>query len=86
MSCGSTTGNSAITPDAASLPFPDLGWPWKIPLAWLTGIALWLDRRTEYRQLLELDDHLLADIGLSRTDVDEVRRSHLYLMAWRDSR
>jgi len=45
-----------------------------------------LDRRYEYRQLLELDDHLLADIGLSRTDVEEVRRSHLYLMAWRDSR
>jgi uncharacterized protein YjiS (DUF1127 family) len=86
MSCGSTTSNSAITPDATSLSFPDLGWPWKIPLAWLTEIALWLDRRTEYRQLLELDDHLLADIGLSRTDVDEVRRSHLYLMAWRDSR
>jgi uncharacterized protein YjiS (DUF1127 family) len=29
---------------------------------------------------------LLADIGLSRTGVEEVRRSHLYLTAWRDSR
>ena len=85
MSCGSTSGNSATTLDATPS-FPDLGWSWKIPLAWLTGIALWLDRRYEYRQLLELDDHLLADIGLSRTAVEEVRRSHLYLMAWRDSR
>ena len=86
MSCGSTTCNSAITLDATSPWFPDLGWFWKIPLAWLTGIALWLDRRYEYRQLLELDDHLLADIGLSRTAVEEVRRSPLYLIAWRDSR
>jgi uncharacterized protein YjiS (DUF1127 family) len=86
MSCGSTTCNSATTLDATSLSFPNLGWSWKIPLAWLTGIALWLDRRYEYRQLLELDDHLLADIGLSRTAVEEVRRSHFYLTAWRDSR
>jgi uncharacterized protein YjiS (DUF1127 family) len=86
MSCGSTTCNSATALDATSLSFPNLGWSWKIPLAWLTGIALWLDRRYEYRQLLELDEHLLADIGLSRTDVEEVRRSHFYLTAWRDSR
>jgi uncharacterized protein YjiS (DUF1127 family) len=86
MSCGSTPCNSATTLDATSPSFPNLEWSWKIPLAWPTGIALWLDRRYEYRQLLELDDHLLADIGLSRTDVEEVRRSHLYLMAWRDSR
>jgi uncharacterized protein YjiS (DUF1127 family) len=86
MPCGSTTSNSGTTLDTTSPSFPDLGWSWKIPIAWLTGIALWLDRRYEYRQLLELDDHLLADIGLSRTDVEEVRRSHLYLTAWRDSR
>ena len=86
MSCGSTTGNSSATLGAPSPSFPDLGWHWKIPLAWLSGIALWLDRRYEYRQLLELDDHLLADIGLSRAAVEQVRRSHLYLMAWHDSR
>ena len=86
MSCGSTTCIAATTLDATSPSFPNLGWSWKIPLAWLAGIVLWLDRRYEYRQLLELDDHLLADIGLSRMDVEEVRRSHLYLTAWRDSR
>jgi hypothetical protein len=37
-------------------------------------------------QALQLDDRLLADIGVSRTAVEEVRRSHLYLIAWRDSR
>ncbi len=85
MSCGSTTGNSASILDATSPSLPNLRWFRKSPLAWLTAIALWFDRRYEYRQLLELDDHLLADIGLSRTDVEDVRRSHLYLMAWRNS-
>jgi uncharacterized protein YjiS (DUF1127 family) len=66
--------------------FPDLEWSWKIPLAWLAGIATRWERRRQYRQLLELDDRLLADIGLSRTIVREVRSSPLYIIAWRDSR
>jgi uncharacterized protein YjiS (DUF1127 family) len=86
MSCGSTTSNSTNTLGVTSPSFPDLGWFLRIPLAWLGGIAWWLERRRQYRQLLELDDHLLSDIGMSRTTVEEVRRSHLYLMAWRDSR
>jgi uncharacterized protein YjiS (DUF1127 family) len=86
MSCGSTTRNSTNTLGAVSPSFPGLGWSWKIPLAWLDGIAQRLERRRQYRQLLELDDHLLSDIGMSRTTVEEVRRSHLYMMAWRDSR
>jgi uncharacterized protein YjiS (DUF1127 family) len=49
-------------------------------------MALGWQRRCQYRQLLELDDRLLADIGVSRVAVEEVRRSHLYMMAWRDSR
>jgi hypothetical protein len=32
------------------------------------------------------DDHLLADIGLSRTTIEAARRSSLYQRAWRDSR
>jgi uncharacterized protein YjiS (DUF1127 family) len=86
MPCGSATCNSTNTFDAASPSFPDLRWSWKIPLASLAGIALWWERRCQYRQLLELDDRLLADIGLSRTAAQEVRRSPLYLLAWRDSR
>jgi uncharacterized protein YjiS (DUF1127 family) len=86
MSCGSTTCNSTNTFDAASSSFRALRWSWKIPLAWLTGIALGLERRHQYRQLLELDDRLLADIGVSRTAAVEARRSHLYMIAWRDSR
>lgn len=86
MSCGSTTGNSTNILKAASPSFPGLGWFWKIPLAWLDGIALRWERHRQYEQLLELDDRLLADIGLTRTAVKEVRRSHLYIIAWRDSR
>ena len=86
MPCGRATSNSTNTLDAASPSFPDLGWSWKIPLAWLAGIARGWERWYQCRQLLELDDHLLADIGLSRTAVEEVRRSPLYMIAWRDSR
>jgi uncharacterized protein YjiS (DUF1127 family) len=57
-----------------------------MPLAWLVGIALAWERRGQYRELLELDDRLLADIGVPRTTVEEARRSSLYERAWRDSR
>jgi uncharacterized protein YjiS (DUF1127 family) len=86
MPCGSTIDDSTHTLDAGSAPFPALRWSWKTPLAWLAGIVLWWEQWAEYRELLELDDRLLADIGVSRTDVEEVRRSPLYLDAWRDSR
>ena len=85
MSCGSTTSNSTYIIDAPSHAFLAPGW-WTIPLAWLAEIALGWERRYQYRQLLELDDRLLADMGLARTAVEEVRRSPLYLIAWRDSR
>jgi uncharacterized protein YjiS (DUF1127 family) len=86
MPCGSTINHSTNTLDDVSASFPTLRWSWKIPRAWLAGIMLWLERRHQYRQLLELDDRLLADIGVSKADIEEVRRSPLYLDAWRDSR
>jgi uncharacterized protein YjiS (DUF1127 family) len=86
MPCGSTISNSSNILDAASPAFPDPGWSWKILLSWLAGIARPRERRSQYKELLELDDHLLSDIGISRTGGEEVRRSQLYLSAWRDSR
>jgi uncharacterized protein YjiS (DUF1127 family) len=86
MSCGSATCNPANNLEAASTSFPDLRWSWHRSLAWLTGIALGWERSHQYGELLQLDDRLLADIGLSRTAAEEVRRSPLYLLAWRDSR
>jgi uncharacterized protein YjiS (DUF1127 family) len=86
MSCGSTASTATNILEASSPSLPGLGWSWKVPLAWLDGIARRWERRGQYRELLELDDRLLADIGLERTAVEEVRRSHLYIVAWRDSR
>ncbi|WP_375787740.1 DUF1127 domain-containing protein [Bradyrhizobium sp. Pha-3] len=87
MPCGGTINNSTNTLDAAaSASFPAFRGPRRTPAAWLAGLVLWLERQHQYRELLELDDWLLADIGVSKADVEEVRRSPLYLDAWRDSR
>jgi uncharacterized protein YjiS (DUF1127 family) len=86
MSCGSTTCIPANNLKVVSTSFPGPRWSWHRPLAWLAGISLGWGRRRQYSELLHLDDRLLADIGLSRTAVEEVRRSSLYLLAWRDSR
>ena len=86
MPCGSTTCNSTNTLGAVSPTLQDPGWVWKIPLAWLAGMALRWERRSQYRELLELDDRMLADIGVTRTAAEQARRSYLYMMAWRDSR
>lgn len=77
MSCDSTTG-SIGTSSAAFVPSPNPRWFWKLPLALLEGIT----RRRQYNELLELEDRLLADMGLSRTIVGEARRS--YFSGWRD--
>ena len=86
MPCGSAARDSTNTPDAASPSIPAFGWSWKTPLTWLAALAMGWKRRSPYREFLELDDRLLADIGISRTAAKEVRRSELYLIAWRDSR
>lgn len=86
MSCASIICSSTDVLDAASPSVPSLIQSGTIPFAWLAQMAQAWERRCQYKQLLELDDRLLADIGLSRTAVQEVRRSPLYLIAWRDSR
>jgi uncharacterized protein YjiS (DUF1127 family) len=37
---------------------------------WAHGLALYLDRRAALKQLQQLDDRALRDIGLSRCDID----------------
>jgi uncharacterized protein YjiS (DUF1127 family) len=64
MSCASTACNSTYAIEATSPFVPNLRW-WNFPFAWLLGIALAWERRCQYKRLFELDDRLLADIGLS---------------------
>ena len=80
MSCGSTvcaSANYSSTNNiktAATFPAPRRSR--KIPLAWLNKIALAWALRRQRRQLLELNDHLLADIGVSREQAaDEAFKS-----------
>jgi uncharacterized protein YjiS (DUF1127 family) len=86
MSCGSTTCNSTNALDAASPALPDHGWSWKAIYAWPVAAVLWWERRYQYRQLLQLDDRLLSDVGISRTAVEEMRGASLYERAFHDSR
>jgi uncharacterized protein YjiS (DUF1127 family) len=56
-----------------------------MPLAWLNRIALGWERRRQRRQLLELDDRLLSDIGISRQQAAEeaLKSSWVRTMTWR---
>ena len=85
MPCGSDA-DSTNPLNSRPPSVPVSGWSWKFLLPRLARSALGWVRRTRSRQLLELDDHLLADIGVSRTGTEDVRRSQLYLEAWRDSK
>jgi uncharacterized protein YjiS (DUF1127 family) len=84
MSCGSTTCTSTNL-ETASPSFPDPGWSRQIALAWLNRIVLGWERRRQRRQLLELDDRLLADIGISRQQAAEeaLKSSRARIMTWR---
>ena len=84
MSCGSANFTSANDIKTALLSFPDRGWSRQAPLSWLAGIALGCERRHQHRQLLELDDWLLADIGISRQYAIEeaLKSSWIRVLIW----
>ena len=84
MSCGTASCTSAKHIEPASPSFPDRRWSWQIPLSWLARIAVGCERRHQRSQLLELDDRLLADIGISRQQaVEEALKSSWTHMIWR---
>jgi uncharacterized protein YjiS (DUF1127 family) len=68
MSCGSTVCSSTLPlPVVAKAPPRLLALALFGAPAALLGIAMWLrDRQLQRKALLELDDHLLADVGLTR--------------------
>jgi uncharacterized protein YjiS (DUF1127 family) len=85
MSCGSATCSPTISFAVPVLPVPAFAGarmaafaiPWLQFLhAALGAIARWKARRAGRLALLELDDHLLADIGLTREQMlRETRKS-----------
>jgi uncharacterized protein YjiS (DUF1127 family) len=83
MSCGSTACTQYDTP--ASKPLAGLKWLWQARSVWLAKISRGRERWHQRRQLLELDDRLLADIGLSREQAaDEAGKSFwIRVTMWR---
>ena len=88
MSCGSTDCTSTRHIESIPPAFADFGWFWQTPLSWLSGMAAWSERHSRYRELRELDDRLLADIGLSRDQVgeDPLRSTRTCLTMWHADR
>jgi uncharacterized protein YjiS (DUF1127 family) len=92
MPCGSTTYIPTNHIETASPSRQDPGWSWQIPLSSLakiaskvaSKIALELERRHQPRGLLELDDRLLADIGISRDQAIEeaLKSSRAHPLMW----
>ncbi|MFW3614066.1 DUF1127 domain-containing protein [Billgrantia antri] len=54
------------------------------PWQWLRRLSYLMQLRRERNQLLELSDHQLRDIGLTRRDVAREARRHLWdVSGWR---
>jgi len=85
MSCGSTTHPSSVSLTSLptiAIPAPFMGWGrvcWRLAMR-----LLWLhDRQRQRRALLELDDRLLADIGITREQAQAEGRKPFWLSAQR---
>jgi uncharacterized protein YjiS (DUF1127 family) len=76
MSCGSTDCISTETFDSTSKPVFATGRAWRSSLRrWIEAVNTMYRRRRQRQALLELDDRLLADCGLSRQDaIKEARK------------
>jgi uncharacterized protein YjiS (DUF1127 family) len=100
MPCGSTTYIPTNHIETASPSRRDRAWSWQIPLSWLakiaskiasriasmiaSKIAMGLARRHRRGELLEMDDRLLADIGISREQAIEeaLKSSSAHVLMW----
>ena len=87
MSCGSTLC-ATISEIPALKPFDGFEWLWQRPPLWLARISYDSERKHQCRQLLELDNRLLDDIGLSREQaMDEACKSlWIGVTMWRTRR
>jgi len=75
MSCGSATCSSSKSDRSSTEPLLGLAWTVPSPFSVLQEIGFRHERWRQRQRLLELDDRLLADIGLSRREaVAEARK------------
>lgn len=75
MSCGSTTSLSTETYVPRSEPFGKPNRLWLNPLArWIAATRQMYRRRRQRQALLDLEDHQLADIGVSRQQAEQEAR------------
>ena len=85
MSCGSQTRASANNTQTALSSLADRQRRRQIPLSRMAGVASRSEQTRQHGQLIDLDDRLLADIGLSRRHaVEEALKSAWIdvLMGW----
>lgn len=82
MSCGSAQCSQTHTLPSIEIPAPFAGVG-----PGLARLAAWIlrlhDQQQQRRVLLELDDHLLADIGLTREQAQAEARQPFWLSAQR---
>lgn len=79
MSCGSPACTSTTYDFRATKPLPDREWIWQGLIAGLSHLAHWHELRRQRRHLLELDERLLHDIGISRRDAVAEARKPLWI-------
>lgn len=90
MSCGSVTCTTAlpITVPSVRLVLPELpaiSWRAILHAAWARASRL-AERRHQRLALLELDDRLLADIGVSRADALAEARNPFWRWIFQETR
>lgn len=47
--------------------------------SWLSVLSVWYQRYMQRQELRELDDHLMADVGLSRAQADAEARKPFWV-------
>ena len=82
MSCGSTACTSSNYIQMSSPLVSGRAWSWRFAFGWLDRMALVLKKRHQRRELVRLDDRMLADIGVSRPQAIEEALASLRLTAW----
>jgi uncharacterized protein YjiS (DUF1127 family) len=85
MSCGSTQCSQTLSVSSLQtleIPAPFAGWG-SVCWRFAGRLLRFYDRQLQRRALLELDDHMLADIGVTREQAAAEGRKPVWLSAQR---